>query len=402
MAKGEWARHWQHEQLPGIDLLRARYVRHAFPRHSHEGYVFGAVSGGVEDVVLPDRTVHALPGSVVMINPEVPHSARAGVPEGWAYSTLYPSVEVVAGIAAETTAIRGTAGFAEVDVADAQGARLIREVHRAAEEGNALAADSVLRVLVARLLSRYGSSLPARTLRSAGCRNAARARAVLEERMAEPPSLEELATELGTSPFALLRAFKQEYGMPPHTWLTNARVRRARALLDAGTAPADAAAAVGFTDQPHLNRHFTRIVGVPPGAYQRERGERCVPSLPAPVPVLDPVPDPAQTGALVLGAAAMRTDATGAHSTGTDATGAEAATPGTTGTLPRDAGSCTVRKNVQDRAGPRPVSCGAWQNRQHPRLYARATNPRTAAGTGTEPGQVPERPTPPSSGTHSV
>jgi AraC-like DNA-binding protein len=26
-----------------------------------------------------------------------------------------------------------------------------------------------------------------------------------------------------------------------------------------------------FTDQPHLNRHFTRIVGVPPGAYARER-----------------------------------------------------------------------------------------------------------------------------------
>ncbi len=59
--------------------------------------------------------------------------------------------------------------------------------------------------------------------------------------------------------------------MPPHTWLTDARVRRARLLLDAGTSPAEAAALVGFTDQPHLNRHFTRIVGVPPGAYQRER-----------------------------------------------------------------------------------------------------------------------------------
>ncbi|MEU9385993.1 AraC family transcriptional regulator, partial [Streptomyces sp. NPDC048279] len=42
--------------------------------------------------------------------------------------------------------------------------------------------------------------------------------------------------------------------------------------LDAGTAPAEAAVTVGFTDQPHLNRHFARIVGVPPGAYQRERG----------------------------------------------------------------------------------------------------------------------------------
>jgi AraC-like DNA-binding protein len=89
--------------------------------------------------------------------------------------------------------------------------------------------------------------------------------------MSEPPSLEQLARELGVGPFALLRAFKSEYGMPPHTWLTNARVRRARSLLENGVAPSEAAVTVGFTDQPHLNRHFTRIVGVPPGAYQRER-----------------------------------------------------------------------------------------------------------------------------------
>ncbi|MGO4760764.1 helix-turn-helix domain-containing protein, partial [Streptomyces sp. 2MCAF27] len=75
----------------------------------------------------------------------------------------------------------------------------------------------------------------------------------------------------GTGPFALLRAFRAAYGMPPHTWLTDTRVRRARRLLEGGAAPAEAAAAVGFTDQPHLNRHFTRIVGVPPGAYRRER-----------------------------------------------------------------------------------------------------------------------------------
>ncbi|MFJ2472546.1 AraC family ligand binding domain-containing protein [Streptomyces sp. NPDC087659] len=272
MAEGEWARYWQHERLPGIDLLRARYVRHTFPRHSHEGYVFGTITRGVEDVGLPGGVVHAGPGMVVMINPEVPHTARAGVAEGWVYSTLYPSSQVVAEIAAETTTIRGTAGFAATDVVDQQAARLIREVHRAAEEGNALAADSVLRIMVARLLRNHGSSLPAREPLTAGARHAARARAVLEERMEDPPTLQALAAELGTSPFALLRAFRGRYGMPPHTWLTDARVRRARGLLDAGEAPALAAAAVGFADQPHLNRHFTRIVGVPPGAYQRGRG----------------------------------------------------------------------------------------------------------------------------------
>ncbi|MGW7365875.1 AraC family ligand binding domain-containing protein [Streptomyces sp. NPDC054841] len=271
MAEGEWARYWQHERLPGIDLLRARYIRHTFPRHSHEGYVFGTITGGIEDVGLPGGVVHAGPGTVVMINPEVPHTARAGVPEGWVYWTLYPSAQVVAEIAAETTTIRGTAGFAETDVEDHQAARLIREVHRAAEEGDALTADSMLRIMVARMLRNYGSALPPREPRTAGARSAARARALLEERMDDPPALQDLAAELGTSPFALLRAFRDSYGMPPHTWLTDARVRRARRLLDVGVAPAQAAVAVGFTDQPHLNRHFTRIVGVPPGAYQKGR-----------------------------------------------------------------------------------------------------------------------------------
>lgn len=268
---GEWARHWQHAELPGLDLLRARYVRHTFPRHSHEGYVLATVTSGVEEVGLPEGSVQAGPGTVIMINPEVPHTARAGVPEGWAYATLYPSAQVINGIAADLTGPRGTVGFTGTGVSDPHAAHLITGVHRAAEEGNALAADSVLRILVARLLDRHGSVQLARAAHSAGARDAARARAVLEERMDRPPTLEALAAELGTSPFALLRAFKKQYGMPPHTWLTDARVRCARRMLDAGTAPAEAAAAVGFADQPHLNRHFTRIVGVPPGAYRRER-----------------------------------------------------------------------------------------------------------------------------------
>ncbi|MFJ6797032.1 AraC family transcriptional regulator [Streptomyces sp. NPDC091268] len=270
-ARREWARHWQYAQLPGLDLLRAHYVRHTFPRHAHDGYVIAAVTGGVEEIGLPGGTVRAGPGSVVLINPEVAHTARAGVPEGWAYATLYAPRDLITEVAAELGTLRGTPGFTVDTVADPQGARAVTEVHRAAEAGDALAADTLLRGVVARMLSRHAGPLPARTPRPAGAADAERARALLEERMAGPPSLEQLAAELGTSPFALLRAFRARYGMPPHTWLTDARVRRARRLLEAGTAPAEAAVAVGFTDQPHLNRHFTRIVGVPPGAYRRER-----------------------------------------------------------------------------------------------------------------------------------
>ncbi|MFF0449326.1 AraC family transcriptional regulator [Streptomyces sp. NPDC004609] len=271
-ARSESARHWRYDELPGLELLSARYVRHAFPRHSHDSFLLGSVISGVERMRVWEGVVDAGPGEVILFNPEVPHSARSGTPDGWAYVALYPSADLVREIAREVSTVRGTPGFREVLVDDPGTAALIPGVYQAAEAGNALAADSLLRVAVARLLGSHGGSLASsRTPRASGARTAALARALLEERMTEPPSLEGLALELGTSPFALLRAFKAQYGMPPHTWLTDARVRRARGLLDSGTAPSDVAVAVGFSDQPHLNRHFTRIVGVPPGAYRKER-----------------------------------------------------------------------------------------------------------------------------------
>lgn len=271
MATREQARHWRYPELPGVDLLRARYIRKTFVKHTHETFVMAAITHGVDVFQHGGSLQYAGPGSLALVNPETPHTGHAQGPEGWQYGAVYPSTDLVAEIAAETTRISGTPGFVRPVVDDPYAVHLVHQVLRAADEGNALAADTLLRVAVTRLLRVNGGTLPQRTVRGAGARTAARARAVLERRLADPPSLERLAAELDTSPFALLRAFRDTYGMPPHTWLTDARVRRARHLLDAGTAPAEVAGLVGFTDQPHLNRHFTRIVGVPPGAYRRER-----------------------------------------------------------------------------------------------------------------------------------
>jgi AraC-like DNA-binding protein len=87
----------------------------------------------------------------------------------------------------------------------------------------------------------------------------------------DPPTLGELALVTGVGPFALMRAFQAETGLPPHAYLNQHRVRQARQLLDRGVPPAAAAAEAGFADQAHLTRHFKRVMGVPPGAYQRAR-----------------------------------------------------------------------------------------------------------------------------------
>ena len=271
----EIARYWRHAAVPGVDLLRARYVTHRYGRHAHETYTVGVIESGVEEFDYDGRLLRAGPGAVALLNPEVVHTGQAGAPEGWSYRVLYPAVGMVTGVAAELGAPRGTPSFPETVIDDPRCARLLLAAHRAAEIGDRLASSSLLRAALGGILSGHArlaldADGPPRP--RSGSATVHAVRDVLADRLADPPSLDELALAAGMSPFALLRAFRAETGLPPHAYLNQLRVRLARRLLDTGLPPADVAAEAGFADQPHLNRHFKRVVGVPPGAYQRERG----------------------------------------------------------------------------------------------------------------------------------
>jgi AraC-like DNA-binding protein len=268
----ETARFFQHPALPGIDLLRARYVSHRFTRHTHDAYAIGLVRAGVEEYRYRGALERVGAGQVPIVNPDMVHTGHAGVPDGWAYRMLYPSVPVVRSVADELGLPAGTPWFPEPNVDDPAVARTLLAAHRAADAGDALAASSLTRLLLAQLLTGYAAHGPVTpAVAPSGARVADAARDTLLAALADPPSLEDLAARLGTGPFALLRAFRTRYGLPPHAWLTQQRVETARHLLDSGVRPADAALSVGFVDQAHLSRHFRRVLGIPPGAYQRER-----------------------------------------------------------------------------------------------------------------------------------
>ncbi len=284
----ELARYWQHPGLPGVDLLRARFVRQRYSRHAHETYVIALIDRGVEEFDHQGTTLRAGPGEIILVNPDTVHTGHAGTPDGWAYRVLYPDVEVVAGAAAELAApeyptTRGSPFFPDPVVDDPVSRRLLATAHLAAETSDALAASSLLHAAVAALLTRHAArgrgpdgrrsafTYPERLPRLPALRAAVAAREILDQRLTDPPRLAVLAAAVGASPFSLLRAFRAETGLPPHAYLNQRRVRIARDLLGQGMRPADVAARVGFADQAHLTRHFKRIVGVPPGGYQRGR-----------------------------------------------------------------------------------------------------------------------------------
>jgi AraC-like DNA-binding protein len=105
-----------------------------------------------------------------------------------------------------------------------------------------------------------------------------RARATLEELVAEPPTIAELARQLGTSRFALMRRFAADFGITPYAFVLRLRVERARDRLAHGAELQAVAHDLGFADQAHFTRIFKRIVGITPGEYARHT--RAVAALP--------------------------------------------------------------------------------------------------------------------------
>ncbi|HEX4816407.1 MAG TPA: AraC family transcriptional regulator [Nonomuraea sp.] len=258
----EFARYWRYPGLDGgVDLMRARFVRHRFARHSHDTYAIGMLEAGQEEIRFPDGTEYAGAGDLVLIEPGVVHTGVPRTGHGWSYRVLYPSAEQVRAVSG------GLPSFGRRVVSDPRAARWVAAAHRAAESGESLAADVRLHEALAYVVRAY-STYEGRREREAG-RGVADVREMLHLSLAHPPSLGELAAVAGMTPFAVLRAFRRAYGMPPHAYVTQLRVARARDLLRKGVAPAEAAAAVGFCDQSHLSRHFRNLVGVPPRAYQR-------------------------------------------------------------------------------------------------------------------------------------
>lgn len=269
----EIARYWQHAAVAGVDLLRARFITHRYGRHAHETYTFGLIESGIEEFEYGGQVLRAGPGAIALLDPEVVHTGHAATSAGWSYRVLYPEVSVVAEVAEQLGWRRGTPGFPQTVLYDSRSAALLRRAHQAAEHGDRLASSTLLTTALAGLLTAHANVGTARTpppVRRAPA-SVATVAELLEDRLLDPPPLAELAELTGLSQFALLRAFRAETGLPPHAYLNQVRVRRARTLLDQGVQPADVAFATGFADQPHLTRHFKRVVGVPPGAYQRER-----------------------------------------------------------------------------------------------------------------------------------
>lgn len=248
--------------VDGVEAVVAD-TAHAFGRHMHDEFGIGLIERGAQRSASGRGSVEAGAGDLITVNPGEVHDGRPFDARGRRWRMLY--VQPARLLAAATDVAPGASfEFSAPVIRDAALVAHFQAWFGAATvEGEELQAEAELIRLVARLLK------PVDTAAAAVGAGVARVRERIDDDPAAGLTLATLAAEAGLSRYQLLRAFTRLTGLPPHAYLLQRRVQRARRLVLDGLALAEAAAASGFADQSHMTRCFVRSLGLTPGALLR-------------------------------------------------------------------------------------------------------------------------------------
>ena len=92
----------------------------------------------------------------------------------------------------------------------------------------------------------------------------------IRDNLAEPLSLDQIASQFYLSKHYLCRIFKSATGFSVMEYIIYSRVLRARQLLQEGVSVQQAGEMSGFSDNSHFIRTFGHLTGVTPGRYAKE------------------------------------------------------------------------------------------------------------------------------------
>jgi AraC family transcriptional activator of pyochelin receptor len=96
------------------------------------------------------------------------------------------------------------------------------------------------------------------------------ARELIETRLDDPPTLPEVARQIGLNEFKLKRGFKALFGQTMFSYLTEQRLELAlRLLLDTDKTAAEIGFQLGYRTPQHFNEAFKRRFGVTPKSVRK-------------------------------------------------------------------------------------------------------------------------------------
>ncbi|WP_217987844.1 AraC family transcriptional regulator [Halomonas salipaludis] len=262
---------WREPRMPHVELRVVEDGRQVgYARHSHTQWSLGAVTAGESTFHYLDDEYRIHAGHLVLMNPDWVHACNPVDGQPWAYRMLYVDAEWL-------TRLRHAAGLIDTpcwqDISAAviadpgwyAGYRCMTDALLDPQRDLLNKQSELVEYLSALMHHLTGQPTRPRSLPPATLRELA---AYLDEHVAEEVSLDALCQRSGYSAGHLIRAFKQHFGLTPHAYLINRRIQLGQRQLKQGKPIAEAALNAGFSDQPHFQRTFKRLVAATPHQYR--------------------------------------------------------------------------------------------------------------------------------------
>lgn len=270
MKKDSSASFKQSTVLPWVELRIANRTSACYDAHSHDEFSFGIIEQGRAEYRNRHQSHRIGKGDIVTINPADVHSCN---PEAgtWSYSMLFiDAIEMGAlqrdVLQHERSRMSEDYQPFKEDFERDQALRhgYLRLFHALQSEADALQVES-------RLYDFIQTSLRLGTRQHIAAKPSGSLRRVKEKLLDEitgSHQLEQLAQEAEMSRYQLLRAFKHHFGLPPHSYLLDEKIKRAKVMLKSGQEISQVAYELGFSDQAHFQRQFKKRLAVTPKYYQ--------------------------------------------------------------------------------------------------------------------------------------
>jgi len=256
------------EELGGLELLDAKYTNQNFSRHSHEGYTIGVIEKGAQRFYRTGGNHIAPQDSIILVNADEVHNGQTATEGGWEYKAMYPVPEQFQKLTEGLSPGLSVPYFPEPVVHDPELAQQLRLVFDTlAQSDNKLLRETLIYGTLVKLVSRHSKTKFDWEPKTHGQRQLLLVKEFLDDFPQADISLEDLSKLAGLSPYYLTRSFQKTFGLPPHAYQIQARLRVAKQLLRKGMSISDVAQETGFHDQSHFHRHFKRALGVTPKQF---------------------------------------------------------------------------------------------------------------------------------------
>lgn len=261
---------WRPADIDGVELRRGVAVTAPYPKHWHEEYQLCFIGDGGGELFYRGAYHDTPKTSLFVVHPGEVHSNRSAT--GCSFRSVYIRPEMVRNALADPGGKPAKLPFfPDPMIYDREIIADYLRLHGSLENSaTTLEREGLLLELITKLVRRHAlEKAVGAAARRAGRESKAvgRVRDYIVANYDRKITLKDLARLVNLSTYHLNRVFSREIGMPPHAFQTQVRIAKAKRLIKRGVPLSDVAARTGFADQSHFSRHFKRLMKITPGEY---------------------------------------------------------------------------------------------------------------------------------------